>query len=74
MKKEDFDGLIRSVTEAGQILRGEVKPSREFHVKVSEGSLNNRKGFALCIKSDEPELSFRLRFIAPFTLRGIWLG
>jgi putative transcriptional regulator len=30
MKKEDFDELIESVREAGRILRGEAKPSREF--------------------------------------------
>ncbi|MDP9361396.1 MAG: helix-turn-helix domain-containing protein [Acidobacteriota bacterium] len=30
MKKQDFDELIDSVREAGRILRGEAKPSREF--------------------------------------------
>lgn len=30
MKKQDFDELIESVREAGRILRGESKPSREF--------------------------------------------
>lgn len=30
MKKEAFDELLESVREAGKILRGEVKPSREF--------------------------------------------
>lgn len=30
MKKEAFDELIESVHEAGRILRGEQKPSREF--------------------------------------------
>ena len=30
MKKQDFDELIESVREAGKILRGEAKPSREF--------------------------------------------
>lgn len=30
MKAKDFDELIHSVREAGQILRGEAKPSREF--------------------------------------------
>ena len=30
MKQRDFDELIESVHEAGRILRGEAKPSREF--------------------------------------------
>src|ERR1043165_8139497 len=30
MKKESFDELLESVREAGRILRGEQKPSREF--------------------------------------------
>ena len=30
MKKENFEELLESVREAGRILRGEAKPSREF--------------------------------------------
>lgn len=30
MKKEAFEELLDSVREAGEILRGETKPSREF--------------------------------------------
>jgi putative transcriptional regulator len=30
MKQKDFDELIDSVREAGRILRGESRPSREF--------------------------------------------
>jgi len=30
MKQKDFDELVESVREAGRILRGENKPSREF--------------------------------------------
>lgn len=56
MKKKGFESLMRSVTEAGKILRGELEPSREFQVKVSEVSSDKRRGFALCIKSNEPEL------------------
>ncbi|MEA2326208.1 MAG: hypothetical protein QOE68_1167 [Thermoanaerobaculia bacterium] len=32
MKQVDFDELIESVREAGEILRGEAEPSREFPV------------------------------------------
>ena len=30
MKKENFDELVTSIREAGRILRGEIKPAREF--------------------------------------------
>lgn len=30
MKQNDFEELIESVREAGRILRGHAKPSREF--------------------------------------------
>ena len=30
MKRESFEELLESVHEAGRILRGEAKPSREF--------------------------------------------
>jgi putative transcriptional regulator len=30
MKRENFEELLESVREAGSILRGETKPSREF--------------------------------------------
>jgi putative transcriptional regulator len=36
MKKRDFDELIESVREAGQILRGEVKPSRVFTFEAED--------------------------------------
>ena len=30
MKRENFEELLESVREAGRIMRGETKPSREF--------------------------------------------
>lgn len=56
MSKKNFESLKRSVTEAGEILRREQKPLREFKVKISGLATNKKNGFALCIKSDEPEL------------------
>jgi putative transcriptional regulator len=32
MKKKLFDELVESIKEAGQIYRGEIRPSREFVV------------------------------------------
>jgi len=37
MKKKDFDKLIRSVKQAGQIKRGKLKPSRIFVLKPAAG-------------------------------------
>ena len=56
MNKKDFESLNKSVNEAGQILRGELKPMREFQIRVSKLRSDKKVGFALCIKSDEPEL------------------
>ncbi|HEV8657000.1 MAG TPA: NadS family protein [Thermoanaerobaculia bacterium] len=36
MKKEAFQELVASVREAGQILRGERKPSREFRFRPQD--------------------------------------
>lgn len=56
MNQENFESLIKSVNEGGMILRGKLKPSREFQVRVSGLSTAKRRGFALCIKSSEPDL------------------
>ncbi len=47
---------MKSVEEAGQILHGELKPIREFQVEVTKLPTHKKDGFALCIKTDEPEL------------------
>lgn len=36
MKQDDFDELLESVREAGKILRGEMKPSREFSFSAED--------------------------------------
>ena len=55
MKKEDFQGLLESVREAGQILRGEIEPSRQFWIEVPEKT-EPQEGFVLCVKTDDPKL------------------
>jgi len=57
MKKDSFEQLLESVREGGAILRGEVEPSREFHYpSVSRKSRNTEKPFAICVRTDDPEL------------------
>ncbi|MGH9323156.1 MAG: NadS family protein [Vicinamibacteria bacterium] len=36
MKKNDFDKLVSSVRQAGQIKRGKLKPARVFHFKPAD--------------------------------------
>lgn len=36
MKKDDFEELVESVREAGRILRGEAKPSRQFSYSADD--------------------------------------
>jgi len=56
MKKENFEGLLESVKEAGQILRGEKKPAREFFIEVPDIKPARQEGFALCVETDDDEL------------------
>lgn len=36
MKKKAFKELIKSIKEAGKILRGEIKPSRKTKVEIKK--------------------------------------
>jgi putative transcriptional regulator len=36
MKKRDFEKMVSSVRQAGQIKRGRLKPSRVFHFKPAD--------------------------------------
>ncbi len=57
MRKELFDELVESVKQGGAIMRGEAKPSREFHYPSARTPhRRTRKQFAICINTDEPEL------------------
>jgi len=56
MKKKDFEGLLESVKEAGEILRGEREPAREFLIEVPDLKPPREEGFALCIETDDAEL------------------
>ena len=56
MKKENFEGLLESVKEAGQILHGEKQPAREFFIEVPDIKPARDEGFALCVETDDDEL------------------
>lgn len=56
MKKENFERLKESITEAGKVLRGELPPSREFIHEVPEFPAPTVKVLAVCVETDDPTL------------------
>lgn len=58
MSKERFERLRESVIEAGQVLRGERKPSREFtyQIEVSKRGKGEPPEWAICVTTDEDAL------------------
>jgi hypothetical protein len=56
MRKDRFEQLLESVREGGAILRGEVEPSRAFFYPSVSKNRNLDKSFAICVKTDDPEL------------------
>lgn len=62
MNKKNLHKLEESIIQAGQILRGERKPSREFIYKVEEGDFNSeQKIWAVCVDTDDEQLLIRLK-------------
>jgi hypothetical protein len=68
MSKERFERLKESVIEAGQVLRGERPPSREFtyEIEPSRRGKGLQTGWAICLTSDEDALIplklYRIKF------------
>ncbi|MCI0389490.1 MAG: hypothetical protein MOB07_12105 [Acidobacteria bacterium] len=56
MKSEDFQGLLESVREAKQILRGEKKATREFIVEVPPVQSIEQTSYVICVQTDDPSL------------------
>ena len=57
MRKDRFEQLLESIREGGAILRGEVEPSRAFdYSSMRKRRRTTEKSFAICVKSEEPEL------------------
>lgn len=52
-----YDELTESIREVGAILRGEIKPERVFRLEAKSRTRSNpKKHFAICVKTDDPEL------------------
>ncbi len=70
MKKEDFEELLGSVREAGEIVRGEREPARETFIEV-DTSLPKDEGYAFCVKTDDSKLLVPCKvYRARFSSRG----
>ena len=56
MTKENFEGLKQSIIEAGQIMRGEIPPSREFIYEVPPDRPKPATMYAICVETDDETL------------------
>jgi hypothetical protein len=56
MSKEVFNSLSKSLSEAGDILRGKIEPSRVFTYERSDAQPKPEKFLAVCIDTDDAEL------------------
>ena len=57
MDKERFEGLKESIIEAGKVMRGEMKPSREFTFEIDPSEIKPPiETWAVCVETDDEEL------------------
>ncbi|MCI0392913.1 MAG: hypothetical protein MOB07_29630 [Acidobacteria bacterium] len=68
MSKERFERLRQSIIEAGQAMRGEIEPSREFayEVEVTKLRKDAATDWAICVTDEDDELIplklYKIRF------------
>ena len=74
MKTERFEQLKGSVIEAGRIMRGEQKPSREFRFEVIDNPGPSEERWAICMDSDDHQLLIpRKLYLVRFGETGVWV-
>jgi hypothetical protein len=58
MNKEKFKRLRQSIIEAGQVMRGEIEPSREFTCEVETTQLRKDTApvWAICVTDEDDSL------------------
>jgi hypothetical protein len=72
MKEKDFQGLLESVREAKQILRGETNAARTLTVEVTSPHSSPETGFVICLRTDDPTLLIPLKiYAATFSQSGL---
>lgn len=71
MKKTNFEGLLESIKEGGEILRGRIEPSRVFQVETPSSKTQIQQGFVMCVKTDDEKLLIPCKiYHARFTASG----
>lgn len=71
MKEKDFQGLLETVREAKQILRGETNAARTLTVEVASPLSSTEAGFVICLQTDDPALLIpRKIYAATFSQSG----
>jgi hypothetical protein len=74
MNNERFEQLKASIIEAGIILQGKQKPSREFQFKVVNKPNNLEELWAICLESDDAKLLIpRKLYLVKFGENGVWV-
>lgn len=74
MNNERFKQLKASIIEAGIILQGKQKPSREFQFKVINKPNNLEEIWAVCLESDDHSLLIpRKLYLVKFGENGVWV-
>ena len=74
MNSERFEQLKASIIEAGLIMRGKQRPSREFSFEISEKPQTPQEIWAVCIESDDPSLLVpRKLYLVKFGDNGVWV-
>lgn len=74
MNIKHFEQLRSSVIEAGAIMRGEIKPSREFKFEVVNRPELHEETWAICLDSDDHELLVpRKLYHVKFVDGGAWV-
>ncbi len=57
MDKNRFEDLKESIIEAGKVMRGEIKPNREFTFEIDSSEIKPPiETWAVCVETDDEEL------------------
>jgi hypothetical protein len=74
MNSDRFEKLKASVIEAGLIMQGTQKPSREFKLTTAEHPSPMEEIWAICLESDDPTLLIpRKLYLVKFGENGVWV-
>jgi len=74
MNSERFEQLRSSVIEAGLIMSGERKPSREFTHDVVIKPKPLQEIWAICLESDDPQILIpRKLYLVKYGETGVWV-